>query len=175
MSRAVGAGDSANLHSYRQAMRELAGGVSAITVGDGAGQRTGMTVTSVVSLSLEPAELLISVNQSSSSWPLLQSTQRFGVNVLDASHAALAHRFAGMGGERGEQRYADAQWRLDGHGVWLLDDALAALSCRVVQLWKHHSHAVVVGRVVDVRIAPGGAPLVYWQGRYGGFAAANRE
>ena len=62
---------------FRQAMRQLAGGVCVITVGGdeaeqgdiGASQRTGLTATSVVSLSVDPAELLVSINQGSSAWP----------------------------------------------------------------------------------------------------------
>jgi Flavin reductase like domain len=56
---------------FRSAMRHLTGGVSVIT----AGRRedfTGMTVTSVLSLSVDPPTLLVSINRGSSSWPLLK-------------------------------------------------------------------------------------------------------
>ena len=54
---------------FRDAMRQLAGGVSIITVGRGK-DITGMTVTSVSSLSVEPPTLIVSVNRQASSWPL---------------------------------------------------------------------------------------------------------
>ncbi len=47
---------------FRGAMRALAGGVSVISVGRGK-DISGMTVTSVTSLSVEPATLLVSVNR----------------------------------------------------------------------------------------------------------------
>ncbi len=164
--------------TFRQAMRQLAGGVCAISAGDQASERTGMTVTSVVSLSLDPAELVVSVNQGSSSWPVISATGRFGVNLLSDAQAAVAQRFAGQGGVRGAARYEGAQWHVTPEGVWLLEDAPVALACTVEQVWTRHSHALVVGRITHVRCtAPAGSthgagPLLYWQGSYGRFTAA---
>lgn len=161
--------------TFRQAMRQLAGGVCAISASDDSGHRTGMTVTSVVSLSLQPAELVVSINRNSSSWPVIERSGRFGVNLLDAGQAAVAQRFAGMGGVQGADRYASADWRQTTEGVWLLADAPVALACVVAQVWTRHSHALVVGRITQaVGRALGAqgeavAPLLYWHGRYGGF------
>ena len=47
---------------FRGAMRHLAGGVSVITVGRGK-DITGMTVTSVSSLSVDPPTLIVSINR----------------------------------------------------------------------------------------------------------------
>lgn len=157
--------------AFRNAMRQLAGGVSVITACQGA-QRTGLTATSVVSLSMDPAELLISVNQNASACPLILKTKRFGVNVLSASLLDVAERFSGKGGICGEQRYQDALWERDEHGVWLLSDALATFSCEVGQLWEHRTHVLIVGKVVGVHSChQANEPLTYWQGQYGGFCA----
>ncbi len=51
---------------FRGAMRHLTGGVSVITVGR-ATEITGMTVTSVASLSVEPPTLIVSINRTASS------------------------------------------------------------------------------------------------------------
>ncbi len=77
----------ASAENFRNAMRPLAGGVSMITVRRGNGL-SGMTVTSVSSLSVEPATLIVSVNRQTSSWPLLQKHGVFGVSILpvDATH-----------------------------------------------------------------------------------------
>ena len=45
---------------FRGAMRQLTGGVSVITAGRGK-EISGMTVTSVSSLSVEPAALIVSI------------------------------------------------------------------------------------------------------------------
>jgi len=44
-------------------MRRLAGGVSVITAGDG-DARTGLTVTSAISLSMDPPTMMVSVNRA---------------------------------------------------------------------------------------------------------------
>jgi flavin reductase (DIM6/NTAB) family NADH-FMN oxidoreductase RutF len=51
---------------FRGAMRHLVGAVSVITVGRG-DDVTGMTVTSVSSLAVDPPSLIVSVNRSASS------------------------------------------------------------------------------------------------------------
>ena len=92
---------------FRSAMRDLASGVSVITVGRGE-DRTGMTATSLTSLSVDPPSILICVNRSSSTWPALQAHRHFGVNLLRASQRPIAERFAGRDGAKGSHRYADA-------------------------------------------------------------------
>lgn len=147
-------------------MRQLAGGVCVITAAS-EGIRTGMTVTSVISVALDPPELLASIKQTSSSWPLIQATSRFGVNVLASHQEAVARRFSGHDGVQGEQRYAGAHWRCTPDGVWLLDDALAAFACQVVSFQSHSGYALVISRVNGLCTqATDSGPLLYWQGDY---------
>lgn len=152
---------------YKQGMRHLAGAISVITA-DFQGTRSGLTVTSVSSVSVEPPELLVCVNVQASAWPLIEKSGRFGVNVLQAEQEHLAMRFAGAGGVKGEQRYDNAQWSQH-HGVWLLDEASAAFACEVEEIVMCHSHAVVVARVLHVQTVLENmpSPLLYWQGQFG--------
>jgi len=74
IDRKVSAGD------FRDAMRRLTGGVSVITAGRG-GDVSGMTVTSVSSLSVDPPALIVSISREASSWPLVTRYGFFGVNT----------------------------------------------------------------------------------------------
>jgi flavin reductase (DIM6/NTAB) family NADH-FMN oxidoreductase RutF len=150
---------------FRGAMRELAGGVSVISCANGE-HRVGFAATSVSSFSLEPPTLLVCVNRSSSSWPLLREATRFGVNILSASHRELAHRFAGATGAEGPARYDGGAWIAARSGTLLLDDALASFDCALEEIIERHSHAIVIGRVESVRRRGGGGALVYWRGDY---------
>jgi flavin reductase (DIM6/NTAB) family NADH-FMN oxidoreductase RutF len=150
---------------FRGAMRHLAGGVSVITVGRD-NDISGMTVTSVSSLSIEPATLIVSVNRESSSWPLLRRHGAFGVNILNADQLDIAERFAGKGGVKGADRFAGAKWRTGLSGTPLLEGALAAIDCEVEDVFERHSHAIVIGRVLDVRTSEPAGALIYWQGQY---------
>jgi flavin reductase (DIM6/NTAB) family NADH-FMN oxidoreductase RutF len=150
---------------FRGAMRHLTGGVSVITVGRGR-EITGMTVTSVSSLSVDPATLIVSINRESSSWPVLKRQGFFAVNILAADQLEIAERFTGKGGLTGADRFAGAQWTTRVSGVPLLAGALAAIDCEVEDIVERHSHAIVIGRVLDIQNSGHTAALAYWQGRY---------
>jgi flavin reductase (DIM6/NTAB) family NADH-FMN oxidoreductase RutF len=151
--------------NFRGAMRHLTGGVSVLTAGRGA-DITGMTVTSVSSLSVEPASLIVSINRESSSWPVLKRHGFFGVNILAADQLEVAERFTGKGGLKGAERFAGARWITRVSGVPLLTGALAAIDCAVDEIVERHSHAIVIGRVLDITSSTPTAALAYWQGRY---------
>lgn len=150
---------------FRNAMRRLTGGVSVITAGRGR-EISGMTVTSVTSLSVEPAALIVAVNRSASSWPLIRRHGFFGVNILNADQIGIAERFTGKDGARGTERFAGADWFTRASGVPLLSGALAAIDCAVEEIVERHSHAIVIGRALDLQLSPRSAALAYWHGQY---------
>jgi flavin reductase (DIM6/NTAB) family NADH-FMN oxidoreductase RutF len=150
---------------FRAAMRQLTGGVSVITVGRGR-EIAGMTVTSVSSLSVDPPSLIVSINRSASSWPLLKRDGFFGVNILNADQLDIAERFSGKNGLKGADRFAGAEWITRASGVPLLVGALAAIDCEVEDIIERHSHAIVIGRALDLRLSSRMAALAYWQGQY---------
>jgi flavin reductase (DIM6/NTAB) family NADH-FMN oxidoreductase RutF len=150
---------------FRGAMRHLPGGVSVITVGRDK-DISGMTVTSVSSLSIEPPTLIVSVNRESSSWPLLKRYGAFGINILNADQLDVAERFSGKGGVKGVDRFTGADWRTGSSGTPLLQGALAAIDCEVEEAFERHSHAIVIGRVLDIRTSAPASAMIYWHGQY---------
>ncbi|AWL94198.1 flavin reductase [Bradyrhizobium ottawaense] len=150
---------------FRGAMRHLTGGVSVITAGRGK-DITGMTVTSVTSLSVEPPTLLVSINRDASSFPLIRRHGAFGVNILNADQLDVAERFAGKDGLKGADRFTGAKWVTAVSGVPLLVGALSAFDCEVEEIVERHSHGIVIGRVRNVRNSTRNAALAYWHGQY---------
>ena len=150
---------------FRNAMRQLTGGVSVITAGRGR-DISGMTVTSVSSLSVDPPALIVSINREASSWPLVKRYGFFGVSILTSDQIDIAERFTGKGGLKSADRFAGARWTTRASGVPLLVGALAAIDCEVEDIVERHSHAIVIGRVLDDAVSPRTAALAYWQGRY---------
>ncbi|WP_024513960.1 flavin reductase family protein [Bradyrhizobium sp. Tv2a-2] len=150
---------------FRDAMRHLVGAVTVITVGRG-DDVSGMTVTSMSSLSVDPPSLIVSVNRSASSWPLLKTYGVFGVNILSADQRDVAERFSGKGGLKGAERFAGAEWTARPSGAPLLVGALAAIDCEVEEVIERHSHGIVIGRVRAVQLQPADAALAYWHGDY---------
>ena len=163
--RAVSIEAEVTASDFRNAMRQLTGGVSVITAGKGR-DISGMTVTSVSSLSVDPPCLIVSLNRESSSWPLVKRYGFFGVNILTSDQIDIAERFTGKGGLKGADRFAGARWTTRASGVPLLADALSAIDCEVEDVVERHSHVIVIGRVLDVAVSARTAALAYWQGRY---------
>ena len=152
--------------ALKSAMRRMAGAVSVVTAGTGL-HRTGATVTSAQSLSVDPETMLISINRSSSSWPAIRDHGAFCVNLLAASQLAVADRFAGRGGEKGAARYEGAEWVQLATGAGALVGALASIDCEIEHVVERHSHALIFGAVRAVVLGAPGPALVYAEGRYG--------
>ncbi len=151
--------------AFKLSMRQLAGAVSVITVGED-DDRTGFTATSVSSLSADAPSVIVSVNRASSSWPAVEKYRRFCVNVLASDQEHVAQSFAGFGGRRGAERYADAHWYSLSTGTAALKDALTVLDCELETVLNHHSHAILIGRVCAIQTREDIEPLLYWRGGY---------
>ena len=149
---------------FRSVMRRLAGGVSIITAGQG-DDITGMTVTSLTSLSASPPRLLVSINRQASSFPLIDRHRVFGVNILGSDQHDVAGRFSN-GRLKGSQRFEGMPWSAGSSGVPLLNDSLAMIECEVEEIIERHSHGIVVGRLLSFELSPRLSGLVYWNGQY---------
>jgi len=158
---------------FKSAMRNLAGGVSVISAGRGEA-RSGMTATSVSSLSLEPPSLLVCIRRGSATLAAITAHRAFGVNVLSADHRHLADRFAGQTGIAAAARFRDTDWLTLATGAPLLADALTAVDCTLERIIDYSSHTIVIGRVRAVHMGGGSGPLVYWRARYHEVEPADR-
>lgn len=150
---------------YKNAMRQLVGAVSILTVEAG-GERTGFTATSVTSLSIDPPTLIVSVNRGSSSWLHLSRASNFVVSVLPHNSQDVADRFSGVGGLTGAARFAGSPWLPMRAGGLGFEHALAIFDCELEEAISRHTHSILLGRVTDVHIAEAGVPLLYWRGGY---------
>lgn len=151
----------------KSAMRLVAGGVAVVTAGT-KGNRTGATVTSATAFSMDPPTMVVSINRSSSTWPVIHAHGHFCVNMLGDGQGDIAGRFAGISGVKGELRYEGASWITLATGAPVLEDALTSMDCAVDDMIERHSHAIIIGRVMALRVG-GGAPLLYSNGLYGRF------
>jgi flavin reductase (DIM6/NTAB) family NADH-FMN oxidoreductase RutF len=148
-----------------EAMRLVAGPVCVVTAGIG-DARTGATVTTAQSLSVEPEAMVVSINLSSSTFPVITRHNHYCVNVLRADQQPVADRFSGRTGLRGTARYDGADWEVLETGALALTNALASIDCAVEDVILRHSHALIIGRVMAIALGEGGPGLVYREGRY---------
>jgi flavin reductase (DIM6/NTAB) family NADH-FMN oxidoreductase RutF len=149
---------------FRAVMRRLAGGVSIITAGRD-DDITGMTVTSLTSLSADPPRLLVSLNRQASSFALIERDRLFGINILGSDQQELAARFSN-GRLKGKERFEGAAWFPGSSGVPLLADSVAAVECQIEEIIERHSHAMIVGRLLSMDLSRRLSGLIYWNGQY---------
>jgi len=147
--------------SLRDALGRFATGVAFITAAPD-GQPAGLIVNSLTSVSLDPPLVSFCPSRSSLTWQRMRSTGRFAVNVLGRQH----ERFAIRATPAGADRFAGLDWQPGPHRTPLLTDALATLECQIVGQHPAGDHWIVVARVDEVRIAPGGDPLVFFAGAF---------
>ena len=149
---------------FRSVMRRLAGGVSIITAGHG-NDITGMTVTSLTSLSATPPRLLVSINRQASSFALIERHRLFGVNILGSDQHGIADQFSNAR-LKGGHRFDGIEWFPGASGVPLLGHSLAVIECEVEEIIERHSHGIIVGSLLNFELSPRLSGLVYWNGQY---------
>jgi flavin reductase (DIM6/NTAB) family NADH-FMN oxidoreductase RutF len=154
---------------FREAMRRMASGVSVITT-DGAAGRSGVTVSSMCSLSLEPPSVLACVHHLSPALRAIVDNGVFCANVLCVEQARVSDSFAGRLLELKDDKFACAEWNALATGSPVLRDALIAFDCRLSSVAEFGSHRVLMGTVVDL-VARDGNPLIYADRGYRSIAA----
>jgi len=146
---------------FRAACGQFATGVTIATVLDAERQPHGLTVSSFVSVSLEPPLVSVCLGHAVSLIDTFRSARFFGINILAEEQQALSERFA----RKGLDRFEGVGWSLGAHDVPLLDGVLAAVECHLDQRISAGDHDIFVGRMVATRVREG-APLVHFSRAY---------
>ncbi|WP_330343252.1 flavin reductase family protein [Streptomyces sp. NBC_00557] len=148
---------------FRVGMRRLAGGVCVISGSTKSGEPCGLTATAVCSLTADPPSLVACINKDTRLGAAVRTAPAFAVNVLSARQRPVAEAFAGLiSGVWGEARFSYGEWREERPGVPLLADSPASFVCELDQVVDRSTHLLLIGLVVDVRLAPQESnPLLY--------------
>lgn len=150
---------------FRRLMRLHPAAVTVIATGR-APQRTGLTATAVMSLSVEPASIVCAVNRSAYTLAQILENRSFCVNTLASDQAHLARVFSGQAGLQGEDRFSEGEWGVLETGAPSLASAVISLDCRLVQATDAATHTLLVGEVVAGRQQPQSPALIYVDGRW---------
>jgi flavin reductase (DIM6/NTAB) family NADH-FMN oxidoreductase RutF len=148
----------------RETMRRFAAGVCVVTttVDD---QHYGITVGSLISLSLEPPLIGVAIGLQSSFHEPLRQAGRFAVSVLAADQDRLARHFA-RSGVPPVALWAGIPTRESDLAEPLLADALAWLECSTRAQYDAGDHTIFVGDVLSTELGRDAAALVYLRGGY---------
>jgi flavin reductase (DIM6/NTAB) family NADH-FMN oxidoreductase RutF len=144
--------------ALRSTLGMFATGVTVITTLK-AGQVHGMTANAFMSVSLDPALVLVSIDRRTKMCGLLYEGSRYGVSVLCETQSELSDRFAGRAVNSAEPRFDVVR------DTPLVDGALAHFVARVERSYWGGDHSLFLGRVEYAR-QHSGAPLLFHGGHY---------
>lgn len=146
---------------FRLAMGHFASGVTVITTWDADGRPTGFTANAFSSVSLAPPLVLVCVDHKAQSYPAIETSGRFAVNILASDQEPLSKRFAVSGGDK----FDGVAWSTGPGGLPLLSGTLAAMECHTVHAYPGGDHTIFVGRVESAQ-TQAVEPLLYYRGKY---------
>ncbi len=150
------------MEELRELMRRVPAPVGVLTFTLD-GRRYGVTVGSVVSLSLEPPLVGVSIGLQSSTHAPFRETETFAINALAGDQDGLAQHFA-------RSVPPIVMWNgiavraVDGPP--LLEDALGWIVCRRGPELETGDHTFFVGEVQSVELGRDGPGLAYLRQSY---------
>jgi flavin reductase (DIM6/NTAB) family NADH-FMN oxidoreductase RutF len=148
---------------FRGLMSRWATGVSVVTARH-EGSDAGLTVNSLVSVTLAPPTVLVCLTTDADTLPVAEASRYFGASFLGADQRELSDRFARTI-PRAEKFAGVALHRGPG-GSALLDGNIGAVECRLVGRSLVHDHVLLTGEVVYTEPGRDAPPLLFYRSGY---------
>ncbi|WP_273522038.1 flavin reductase family protein [Rhodosalinus sediminis] len=149
--------------ALRDALGRFGTGVTVVTCATPTGP-LGITANSFASVSLDPPLVLWSPARNSGRFPFYAAARHFAIHVMGAEQFEVCRGFARSG-----DAFDGLAWHANAEGVPVIDGCLARFECEKTSEHDGGDHLIVVARVLRAE-AREGAPLLFYGGRYGGFA-----
>ena len=147
---------------FRRVLGHFPTGVTVVTAIDG-GVPVGLAIGSFGSVSLDPPLVMFCPGRTSNSWPAIERSGSFCVNVLGDDQAALSSLFAG----REPDKFAGVTWSTRATGSPAIDGCIAWIDCTIETVHEAGDHWIVLGRVADLGVGrPEAGPLIFFMGGY---------
>ncbi|NJP90276.1 flavin reductase [Nonomuraea sp. FMUSA5-5] len=152
---------------FTEAMAQLAAGVAVVTVRDGRDD-LGTTVSALMSVSLEPPLVLVSLAARGYLNEVLLRQDRWAASLLSSGQAAVASRFATAGRPSARLLVAGTpHHRGERTEALVIDGGVAAIEAETTQVVPAGDHTLFIAAVLAVDyVDPAQTPLVRLRGRY---------
>ena len=151
---------------FRQVLGSYPTGVCAITATGADGAPVGMAIGSFTSVSLEPPLIGFLPDKKSSSWPQIEAAGQFCVNVLARDQMDVCRQLAA----KGVDKFAGLDFAMSDHGHPVIAGSIARIDCTIHGVIDAGDHWFVLGRVLAMETTRDDDPMLFYRGRYGGFA-----
>jgi len=152
------------MEELREVMRKWTAGVSIVTA-TLKGFTHGMTVGSLVSLSIDPPRIAVTLASQTRLYHMVQEGGLFGVTILSAGQQSLSERFSGVIADQNDRMSGVPLIRLT-ENIPVLQGGLGVLACRVVHQYEMPQSTLFVAEVLEAQAASGDDALVYANRKY---------
>lgn len=150
---------------FRAVMGRFATGVTVMTTRNGPTPH-GMTANAVMSVSLDPLLVLVSVERRTVMAEQVIEAGAFALSFLAADQRSLSDRFADPERPLGNAQFEGVATFEGTTGVPILARGLGWVECRVWAVHDGGDHLLVVGEVVALAEGADAQPLVFYRGGY---------
>ena len=148
---------------FRTVLGHLPTGVCVVTGVNRAGERWGITIGSVVSVSLDPPLVGFFPGVTSRSWPEIEQGGSFCVNVLTSAQDELCWRFAKEPTD-GADRFDGVVTKPSTSGMPVIAGTLAQIDCTIESVTPAGDHLFVLGRVRELTLdSAAGEAMVFYK------------
>ncbi len=152
-----------SIDDFKKALQLWASGVTVVTTQSEQYGVQGMTATAFSSVSVDPPQILVCINDAADTGSGIQESGYFVVNILKSDQQEISNQFAG--GASQEQRFENTPWESGITGAPILTESLMSLDCKVVEKVRAGTHWIIIAEVQD-SICRSGEPLLYYCGAY---------
>ena len=149
--------------TFREVLGHFPTSVVAVTSVDSVQRPVGMAVGSFTSVSLTPPLVAFFPDKGSSTFPHIQESGRFCVNLLGDSQHEVCRMLSVKGGDK----FARLSWRPAPSGAPIIDGALAWIDCAIDSVSAAGDHHLVLGEVTSLAVVGAEhSPLIFFRGAY---------
>jgi len=131
------------------------------------GTPVGMAVSSLTSVSIEPALVSVCIQRSSATWPVLRERTRLGLSVLSEDHNEACRRLASKDGDR----FAGVDWDAGAGRSLFIRGSSAWMEVSVFAEVEAGDHVIALLEVHGLDTAPDTPPLIFHGSRFRRMAA----
>ena len=153
-----------NHDKFIKALRNLAYPVCIISNSEN-DIKNAITVSSMTSLSIDPASLLACINKSASIHAALKVGNLVNVNLLSSSQQEISTICSTSDSKVG--RFDNDFWSYDSNQMPFLPDSQAIITCKIEEMVDYATHSILILSIDNVVLnSEEPDPLLYGNGNY---------
>ena len=129
------------------------------------GECNAITVSSMTSLSIDPASLLVCINKSANIHKTIKKDNFLYVNLLSSLQEEISTICSTSDTNVG--RFDNDLWSYDRDGAPFLEDSQAIIKCKIEEDIEYATHSILILSIFEVTLnSEKPDPLLYCNGQY---------